>query len=220
MSVIGVVYNSGMALPETVDELKYLIDCTENVTISRFFDLPTAYMEMMKEYENRGIANKILLPAPTLENLAAVRFFNTEDFAEIFERNRLKTRWFTLWSLESYGIFTDIDNLVNSFFTPGGNFILTEVTSSDEALKDLFTKYARVTFPVWPYCGGVPLPMLGNQFTCNVLCRAQYRQYLATNCVIPQELHSLLPVNSGVNTAVNRVEIAGIIENHEGGNLK
>lgn len=219
MSVIGGVFKSGMAFPQTADEVSTIINCGEDVIISRFLNLPTAYIAMVNEYENRGIVNKTLLPAPTLEDLSVARFFSTEDFMEIMVRNNLKSRWFSLWSFECYGIFNNIDILVDAFFTPGSNFLLTEVNSPDEAVNEIFEKYANVTFPLYAYCGGVPIPMLSNQFTFNVLVRAPYSQYIATNCVIPQELHSLLPVNSDVNT-VNRAEIAGIIENREGGNFK
>ena len=220
MIVIGAVFNSGMAVLKTAEEVKNTIKSVEDVVVSRFFDLPTAYIAMVNEYEKRGIVNKTLLPAPTLEDLAIARFFSTQDFMEIRERNKFKTRWFALWCFNCYGIFNNIDIMVDAFFTPGSNFLLTEVNSPDEAVNEIFEKYANVTFPLYAYCGGVPVPMLSNQFTFNVLVRAPYSQYIATNCVIPQELHSLLPVNSGVNTAVNRAEIAGIIENHEGGNLK
>ena len=214
MSIIGVVYKSGMALPETVDEVKNVINCSENVTISRFLDLPTAYIAMVQEYENRGIVNKMLLPAPTLEDLAAVRFFSTESFTDIMERNRFKNRWFTLWSIDSYGIFNNIELLVDAYFTPGADFILTEVVSQSEAVNDIFTKYARVTFPVWQYCGGVPVPMLGNQFTYNVLVRVPYRQYLATNCVIPELLTGMLPSNI-INNNIEKIAIAGIVKNEK-----
>ena len=216
MTVIGGVFKSGMAFPKNAEEAKSIINCGEDVILSKFLDLPTAYIAMVKEYENRGIANKTLLPAPTLEDLATVRFFSTESFTEIMERNKLKNRWFTLWSFDCYGIFNNIDILVDAFFSPSSNFLLTEVNSPDEAVNEIFVKYANVTFPLYAYCGGVPIPMLSNQFTFNVLVRAPYSQYIATNCVIPQKLNGLLPVKSSVN-ADTKIEIAGLVDQTKGG---
>lgn len=216
MKVIGSVFKSGMALAETAEEVKSIINCSEDVTVSRFLDLPSAYIAMVQEYENRGIVNKTLLPAPTLEILTIARFFSTEDFMEVSARNKLKTRWFTLWSFDYYGIFYDVDVLVDAFFKPGSNFLLKEVCSPDEAVNDIFVKYASVTFPLWPYCGGVPIPILSNQFSFNVLAKAPYSKYIATNCVIPQKLNGLLPSNSDVNSD-NKIEIAGLIDQSKGG---
>ena len=90
MTIIGSVFKSGMALPKTAEEVKNTIKSVEDVVISRFFDLPTAYIAMVQEYEQRGISNKTLLPAPKLEDLAVARFFSTESFDEIAKRNLLK----------------------------------------------------------------------------------------------------------------------------------
>lgn len=210
MTIIGSVFKSGMALPKTAEEVKNTIKSVEDVVISRFFDLPTAYIAMVQEYEQRGIRTKTLLPVPKLEDLAVARFFSTEDFLEIADRNKRKNRWFTLWNFDCFGIFYDVDVLVDAFFKPGFNFTLKEVSSPDEAVNDIFVKYARVTFPLWPYCGGVPVPILCHQFSFNVLIRAPYSQYLATNCVLPQNLNGLLPSNSGANID-NKIEIAEIV---------
>ena len=210
MTIIGSVFKSGMALPKTAEEVKNTIKSVEDVVISRFFDLPTAYIAMVQEYEQRGISNKTLLPAPKLEDLAVARFFSTESFDEIAKRNLLKCRWFILWSFDSYGIFNNIEILVDVFFTPGSNFLLKEVRSPDEAVNEIFVKYAQVTFPLWPYCGGVSVPVLSNQFTFNVLVRAPYRQYIATNCLLPHNLNKLLPSSRSDNTD-NKIEIAEIV---------
>ncbi len=211
MDVIGAVYKSGMALPNTIEEVKSLIRCVENVAAAKFVNEPIAYIAMTREYENQGARKKALLPAPKLEDLSSARFFSTEPFADIAERNKQKNRWFTLWSFTFYGIFNNIDVLVNTFFLPDSDFVLREVDSPDEAVNDIFIKYANLTFPLYSYCGGVPLPMLTQQFSFNVLVKAPYSQYLATNCVLPQNLHGLLPENFDVNTGT-MLEIAGVTD--------
>lgn len=217
MNIIGAIFNSGMALPKTAEEVKSLINSVEGVVISKFVDIFVAYVYMMQEYEKLGIPNKILLPAPTLEDLAVARFFSTESFDALIERNKLKHRWFTIWGLQHFGIFDDVDKAVDAFFSPGCDFILTEVKSPDEAVNDIFRKYASVVFPIFPYCNGIPVPMLNQQFAVNVLVKAPYIDYLATNCVIPQKLQGLLPPNSSVSTN-GKFEIAGVINDKEGGN--
>ncbi len=209
-NTIGAVFDSGMGFPVSAEEVKKLIKCTENVLIKRYINQNIAYADMMKIYHSRGIQKRTLLASSRQEDLAVARYASTISFEELAKRNESKFRWFTLWSLGVYGIFNDIDSLVDAFFTPNIDFILCEVNSPEEAINDLFVKYANVMFPVFPYCGGVPLPMLNTLYKFNDLMKSPYPQYLATNCIMPKEIgRMLLPPNH--TNPDDKLEIARII---------
>ncbi len=195
MKIIGCVFDSGFAFANTENDVQNLLDCTENTEMREFPNEASAYMWMIKTYENRGIAKSCLLPAPRFEDLMVSRFFSTEDPEIIRERNKHKSRYFALWSMEIYGIYTKTDYLTEDFFLPNMLFLLKEASSADEAVKIIFEMYASRVFPLYPYSGGVPIPMLGKQFDMNNIIRTQYINYILTNCKLPEQLKGMDPLN-------------------------
>lgn len=196
MKIIGSVFDSGLAFANTEDEVRNIIECTENVEMFEFPDEVSAYIWMIKTYENRGIARACLLPAPTLENLHIARFFSTEDPEILRQRNQHKSRVFILWNMGFYAIYRDIELVSEDFFLPNNYFLLKETASEDEAVKELFRLYASRVFPLYPYSGGTAIPMLGSQFAINEICKAPYVSYIANNITLPKELGQLNPTNN------------------------
>ncbi len=196
MKIIACVFDTGFAFANTEEEVRNVIECTENVEMYEFNGEASAYIWMIKTYENRGIAKSCLLPAPRLEDLHEARFFSTEDPEITREKNLRKSRYFVLWNMEFYAIFTNIEFLVEDFFLPDNHFYLKEAASSEDAVKVIFEMYAKRVFPLYPYTGGTPIPMLGQQFDLNSFSLAPYVNYIANNCNLPKQLDSMNPLYS------------------------
>ena len=141
MKIIGCVFDTGVAFANNENEVQNLLDCTENIEMAEFPNEASAYMWMMKTYEGRGIAKSCLLPAPRFEDLLVGRFFSTENPEIMREKNKHKSRYFALWSMEIYGIYTKTDYLTEDFFLPNMVFLLKEASSADEAVKIIFQQY-------------------------------------------------------------------------------
>ena len=192
--ITGAVFNSGFAIAKNIPEAKSTIEAVEQVKMIRFPDQYTAYMAILKEFENKGARKHQLFPAPRFDEFVKTYFYSFESPEIIANRNKLKARFFTLWNLDMFGIFNDVDCLVSHFFALNADFLLEEVGSADEGVNDIFYKYAKNVFPVYPYSGGATIPMLGNLFRLNCLVKAPYIKYIATNCHIPDNLHALNPI--------------------------
>ena len=226
--VTGINHENGIAFAYEPGELYDIILQTLCVFAKNYLNTIVAYVEMMQRYESIGIARRTLLPAPKLEDLLEIGFYSTVDSVDVLEQNNAKFRYFTLWSMDAYGVFTDTEKLVSAFYTPNQEFILQEVSSPDDAVFDIYKKYATVVFPPFPYCGGAELPNLGTQFTYNKIFPAPYRAYFSKNCVLPHELGTLhpyyqsgyiapaLPINAdGTNDRPSLLQVAEIVDNVE-----
>ena len=195
MKIFACVFDSGFAFANTEEEVRNILECTENVEMFEFPDEVSAYIWMIKNYESRGVARSCLLPAPRLEDLHTARFFSTEDPEIIRQRNLRKSRVFFLWNMEFYAIYRDINFVAEDFFLPNNYFLLKETASEDEAVKEIFRLYASRVFPLYPYTDGTAIPMLGQQFDLNSFHTAPYVSYIANNVKLPQELGIMNPVN-------------------------
>lgn len=192
--ITGAVYDSGFAITKSVKAAKGIIEATEQVKMLRFPDVYTAYVFLLKEYEYRGVLKRQLLPAPRFDEFIKTGIHTIERPDVIANRNKRKARFFTLWNINMFGIFTDVDWLISHFYVSDADSILQEVNSVDDAVNDIFCKYGKLVFPVYPYSGGTAIPMIGNVFELNCMIKAEYVEYIATHCNIPAQLCALNPV--------------------------
>ena len=189
--VTGINHNDGLAFANNPEDLANFIAVTSGVFATKYFTEEIAYAAMIQMYAKQGIPSRQVLPAPDLEKLSRCRLFSTADQEAVFNLNMAKERFFVLWNYDCYGIFSDIDILVDTFFLPEYNFILYEASSRGEAIDFIYEMYASITFYLFPYCGGNPLPTLVGQYTLNQLFTAPYRKYVSDNCILPNNLAGL-----------------------------
>ena len=189
--VIGLNHNNGLAFANNPEELVNYILVTSGVFATKYFNEEAAYTEMIQMYERQGIPLHQVLPGPQLESLSKWRFFSTADQDAVFTLNTAKERFFVLWNRDHYGIFTDLESLVDTFFLPEYNFILKETASVDEAVTFIYEMYAGLTFHLFPYCGGNQLPTIVGQYTLNQLFIAPYRKFVSESCILPDNLSGL-----------------------------
>ena len=217
--ITGAVFDSGFAITNSAKETREIINATENVKMLKFLDAHTAYVTLLKEYEYNGVLKHQLLPAPRFDEFVKSGFYSIENPEVIANRNKSKARYFTLWNLETFGIFTDVDLLISHFYELCTDFILQEVNSVDDAVNDVFSKYGKCVFPVYPYSGGTEIPMIGNTFKLNCLIYTDFAEYVATHCNVPAELCALNPFygadSFGIGSFVETSNIAANDTEHD-----